>query len=77
MATNERLIFIRIDLTGQTVEDYMWRNVVSVQSRQGVRGRKFCIVYGNGFSVEVDGLPRKQISCLYRVSKDMRVPCVS
>jgi Bacterial PH domain/GYF domain 2 len=76
VVTNERLIIIRQGLGGSRTEDYLWRNVISVQMKEGIMGNTFSILDINDHIVQVDDLPKTQLEKLCQFSQEMRAELV-
>lgn len=72
IVTNERLIIIRQGLGGNRTEDYLWKNVVSVQMKEGIMGNTFSILDVNDHVVQVDDLPKAQLEKLCQFAQEMR-----
>jgi Bacterial PH domain/GYF domain 2 len=72
IVTNKRLLIQRQTLTGNTVEDCLWKNVVSVHTKEGMLGTCFAVEDVNHHSIEVDDLPHDQISRLCQIAQEMR-----
>lgn len=72
VVTNERLIIIRQGLGGNRTEDYLWKNVVSVQMKEGIMGNTFSILDVNDHVVQVDDLPKGQLEKLCQFAQEMR-----
>lgn len=72
VVTNERLIIIRQGLGGSRTEDYLWKNVVSVQMKEGIMGNTFSILDVNDHIVQVDDLPKTQLEKLCQFAQEMR-----
>ncbi len=70
--TNKRLLIQRQTLTGSTIEDVQWRNVMSVQMREGLMGTNFSVLDSNDHVIEVEDIPREQIAHLCQLSQEMR-----
>lgn len=71
-ATNKRLLVIKYHLTSHEVEDYLWSNIISVNTKEGIMGNLFSIRLTNDHVIEVDGLPHAQIAKLVQLSQEMR-----
>jgi|GEM_PF-1424804 len=72
VVTNKRLIIVRHHLASHEVEDYLWTNISSVQTREGLMGNVFAIRHSNDRSTEVDSLPHSQIAKLVQLAQEMR-----
>jgi hypothetical protein len=70
--TNRRLLIQRQTLTGTTVEDCQWRNVVSVHKKEGLMGTNFSILDSNDHVIEVEDIPKEQIDRLCQLAQEMR-----
>ncbi|MBP7948012.1 MAG: PH domain-containing protein [Verrucomicrobiales bacterium] len=70
--TNERIIIIRQGLGGSRTEDHLWKNVVSVQMKEGIMGTTFSILDTNDHVVHVDDLPKPQLERLCQMAQEMR-----
>jgi hypothetical protein len=70
--TNRRLVVMRQTLTGTTFEDCQWRNVVSVHTKEGLMGTTFSVLDRNDHLVEVEDIPKDQISRLCQLAQEMR-----
>lgn len=70
--TNERLLIIRQGLGGSSTEDYLWRNIVSVQMKEGIMGNTFSILDVSNHTHEVDNLPKLQLEKLCHFAQEMR-----
>lgn len=70
--TSERVIVCREGLTSSKTEDCLWKDVVSVQKKEGLMGTTFSIVERNDHVMEVSDIPAEQISRLSRLSQEMR-----
>jgi len=73
IVTNERIIIIRQGLGGSRTEDYLWKNIVSVQMKEGIMGTTFSILDTNDHIVQVDDLPKPQLERLCQMAQEMRV----
>lgn len=70
--TNHRFIVVRQTLTGTTVEDCLWRNVISVQMKESLMGTTFLVQDRNDRLVEVEDLPKEQVARLCQLAQEMR-----
>jgi hypothetical protein len=70
--TNHRLIIQRQTLTGTSMEDCQWRNVVSVHLKEGRFGSNFSVEDVNHHSIEVEDIPHDQIAKLCQLAQEMR-----
>jgi hypothetical protein len=70
--TNRRLIVQRQTLTGTNFEDCQWKNVVSVHMKEGLMGTTFSVLDRNDHLVEVEDIPKEQISRLCQLAQEMR-----
>ncbi len=73
VVTNERLIINRQGLGGSRVEDYQWKDIVSVQMRDGIMGTTFTLLDRNDHIIQVDDLPKPQLERLCQLAQEMRV----
>ena len=71
-ATNKRLLVLKYHLTSHEVEDYLWSNILSVNSKEGMMGNVFSFRLTSDHVIEVDGLPHAQIAKLVQLSQEMR-----
>jgi len=72
VVTNARIIIIRQGLGGSRTEDYLWKNIVSVQMKEGLMGTTFSILDANDHIVQVDDLPKAQLERLCQLAQEMR-----
>jgi hypothetical protein len=70
--TNERIIIIRQGLGGSRTEDHQWKDVVSVQMRDGIMGTTFSLLDRNDHIVQVDDLPKPQLEKVCQLAHEMR-----
>lgn len=70
--TNKRLLVLKYHLTSHEVEDYLWGNIVSVNTKEGMMGNVFSLRLTSDHVIEVDGLPHAQIARLVQLSQEMR-----
>lgn len=70
--TNRRLVILRHTLTGTTLEDCQWRNVLSVHLKEGLMGTTFSILDRNDHLVEIEDIPKEQIARLCQLAQEMR-----
>jgi hypothetical protein len=70
--TNERIIIIRQGLGGSRIEDHQWKDVVSVQMREGMMGTSFSLLDRNDHIVQVDDLPKPQLEKVCQLAHEMR-----
>jgi hypothetical protein len=70
--TNRRLIVLRHTLTGTTLEDCQWRNVLSVHLKEGLMGTTFSVLDRNDHLLEIEDIPKEQISRLCQLAQEMR-----
>lgn len=73
VVTNERLIINRQGLGGSRVEDYQWKDIISVQMRDGLMGTTFTLLDRNDHVIQVDDLPKSQLERLCQLAQEMRV----
>ena len=73
VVTNERLIINRQGLGGSRVEDYQWKDIISVQMRDGLMGTTFTLLDRNDHVIQVDDLPKAQLERLCQLAQEMRV----
>jgi hypothetical protein len=73
VVTNERLIINRQGLSGSRIEDYQWKDIMSVQMRDGIMGTTFTLLDRNDRVIQVDDLPRPQLEKLCKLAQEMRV----
>ena len=73
VVTNERLIINRQGLGGSRVEDYQWKDIISVQMRDGLMGTTFSLLDRNDHVIQVDDLPKSQLERLCQLAQEMRV----
>ena len=72
VVTNERLIINRQGLSGSRMEDYQWKDVLSVQMSEGLMGTTFKMLDRNDHVVQVDDLPKPQLERLCQLAQEMR-----
>ncbi len=72
VVTNERLILIRHGLGGSRVMDYQWKNIVSVEMREGLMGTTFSVLDRNDHVIQVDDLPKPMLEKLCQLGQEMR-----
>jgi hypothetical protein len=70
--TNRRLIILRHGMTGTTLEDCQWRNVLSVHLKEGIMGTTFSVLDRNDHLTEVEDIPNEQIARLCQLALEMR-----
>jgi Bacterial PH domain/GYF domain 2 len=70
--TNRRLIILRHTLTGTTLEDCQWRNVLSVHLKENLMGTTFSVLDRNDHLVEIEDVPKEQIARLCQLAQEMR-----
>ncbi len=70
--TNERVIIIRQGLGGSRTEDHEWKDIVSVQMRDGIMGTTFSLLDRNDHIVQVDDLPKPQLEKVCQLAHEMR-----
>ena len=73
IVSNKRLMVLKHHLTSYEVEDYLWSNVLSVHTKEGLMGSVFAVRLSNDRVVEIDDLPHAQIAKLVQLSQEMRV----
>jgi hypothetical protein len=73
IVSNQRLLVMKHHLTSYEVDDYIWRNIVSVHTKEGLMGSVFAVRLTNDRVVEIDDLPHAQIAKLVQLSQEMRV----
>ncbi len=71
--TNKRLIIMYQTLTGTSIEDCMWKNVVSVHMKEGMLGTTFSVLDMNDHVIEVEDIPKEQIARLCQLAQEMRM----
>jgi hypothetical protein len=72
VVTNERLIINRQGLGGSRMEDYQWKDIMSVQMSEGIMGTTFRLLDRNDHLVQVDDLPKLQLEKLCQLAQEMR-----
>lgn len=72
VVTNERVIFIRQSLGGSRVEDHQWKDVISVEMKEGLMGTTFSVLDRNDHIIQVDDLPKPQLEKLCKLAQEMR-----
>ncbi|CAN5367386.1 hypothetical protein BH23VER1_BH23VER1_03650 [soil metagenome] len=72
VVTNHRLVIVKHHLTGHEIEDYLWSNIVSVQTKEGIMGSVFAIRHSNDHVFEVDAIPHAQLARLVQLSQELR-----
>ncbi|MFN0126571.1 MAG: PH domain-containing protein [Verrucomicrobiales bacterium] len=70
--TNRRLVIMRHTLTGATLEDCQWRNVLSVHLKEGLMGTTFSVLDRNDHLIEIEDIPKEQIAHLCQLAQEMR-----
>ena len=70
--TNERLIINRQGLGGSRVEDYQWKDIMSVQMSEGIMGTTFRLKDHHDHLVQVDDLPKPQLEKLCQLAQELR-----
>jgi len=70
--TNRRLILVRHTITGSTIEDCQWRNVLSVHLKEGIMGTTFSVLDRNDHPIEIEDIPKDQIARLCQLALEMR-----
>jgi Bacterial PH domain len=70
--TNRRLIILRHGMTGTTLEDCQWRNVLSVHLKEGLMGTTFSVLDRNDHLTEVEDIPKEQTARLCQLALEMR-----
>jgi hypothetical protein len=73
VVTNERLIINRQGLGGSRVEDHQWRDIRSVQMREGLMGTTFTLLDRNDKVYQIDDLPKPMLEKLCQIAHEMRV----
>lgn len=73
VVTNERLIINRQGMGGSRLEDYQWKDIMSVQMRDGIMGTTFSLLDRNDHIIQVDDLPKPQLEKLCQMAQEMRV----
>ena len=73
VVTNERLIINRQGLSGSRMEDYQWKDILSVQMSEGLMGTTFKVQNRNDHIIQVDDLPKPQLERLCQLAQEMRV----
>ena len=72
VVTNERLIINRQGLGGTRLEDYQWKDIMSIQMRDGLMGTTFSLLDRNDHIIQVDDLPKPQLEKLCQLGQEMR-----
>ena len=54
------------------MEDYQWKDVLSVQMSEGLMGTTFKMLDRNDHVVQVDDLPKPQLERLCQLAQEMR-----
>ena len=72
VVTNERLIIIRQGIGGSRIEDHQWKDVISVEMKEGIMGTTFSVLDRNDHIIQVDDLPMPQLEKLCQMSQEMR-----
>ncbi|HWB03102.1 MAG TPA: PH domain-containing protein [Verrucomicrobiales bacterium] len=72
VVTNERLIINRQGLGGSRMEDYQWKDIMSVQMSEGIMGTTFRLLDRNDHLIQVDDLPKQQLEKLCQLAQEMR-----
>jgi len=70
--TNERLIINRQGLGGSRIEDYQWKDIMSVQMSEGIMGTTFRLKDHHDHLVQVDDLPKQQLEKLCKLAQELR-----
>jgi hypothetical protein len=70
--TNERIIIIRQGLGGSRTEDHQWKDIVSVQMRDGIMGTTFSLLDRNDNIVQMDDLPKAQLEKVCQLAHELR-----
>jgi hypothetical protein len=73
VVTTERLIINRQGLGGSLVEDHQWKDIVSVQMKDGIMGTTFTLLDRNDHAIQVDDLPKPQLERLCQLAQEIRV----
>ncbi len=77
VVTNERLIINRQGLGGSRMEDYQWKDILSVQMSEGLMGTTFKVLDRNDHIIQVDDLPKPQLERLCQLAQEMRAAPVA
>ena len=72
VVTNERLIIIRQSLGGNRVEDHQWKDIISVETKEGLMGTTFSVLDRNDHIIQIDDLPKAQLEKVCRLAQEMR-----
>ena len=72
VVTNERLIFIRQSLGGSRVEDHQWKDIISVEMKEGLMGTTFSVLDRNDHIIQIDDLPKPQLEKICQLAQEMR-----
>ena len=72
VVTNERLIIIRQSLGGSRVEDHQWKDIISVEMKEGLMGTTFSVLDRNDHVIQIDDLPKPQLEKICQLSQEMR-----
>ena len=72
VVTNERLIIIRQSLGGSRVEDHQWKDIISVEMKEGLMGTTFSVLDRNDHIIQIDDLPKPQLEKVCQLAQEMR-----
>ena len=72
VVTNERLILIRQSLGGSRVEDHQWKDIISVEMKEGMMGTTFSVLDRNDHIIQIDDLPKPQLEKICQLAQEMR-----
>lgn len=72
VVTNDRLIIFRQGLSGSRMEDFQWKDIMSVQMKEGLMGTTFSVLDRSDHIMQVDDLPKAQLERLCQLSQEMR-----
>jgi hypothetical protein len=72
VVTNERLILIRQSLGGSRTEDHQWKDIISVEMKEGLMGTTFSVLDRNDHIIQIDDLPKPQLEKVCQLAQEMR-----
>ncbi len=72
VVTNKRLIIIRQSIGGSRIEDHQWKDIISVEMKEGMMGTTFSALDRNDHVIQVDDLPKAQLEKVCQLSQEMR-----
>jgi hypothetical protein len=72
VVTSERLIIVRQGLSGSRTEDFQWKDIMSVQMKEGLMGTTFSVLDRSDHIMQVDDLPKPQLERVCQLAQEMR-----